>query len=60
MKNIILSSILAICFVSSAAQPVPSDPKATTETVNLYQNMLELQQKGMMFGHEDALAYGVG
>ena len=37
----------------------PIDKSATIETVNLYKNMLRLSGKGIMFGHQDALAYGV-
>ena len=36
-----------------------ADKHATTETRNLYQNLFRLQQKGIMFGHQDATAYGV-
>lgn len=36
------------------------DKKATQETVNLYRNLKRLLDKGVMFGHQDALAYGVG
>jgi Glycosyl hydrolase family 26 len=38
----------------------PSDKKATSETVNLYRNLKKLLNKGIMFGHQDDLAYGVG
>lgn len=48
--------ILSISVV--AKTPVPADKKATPETVNLYQNLMKLQHEGIMFGHEDALAYG--
>jgi len=60
MKKIITNFFFILVSTLLAAQPLPSDPEATRETVNLYQNLLKLQQKGMMFGHEDALAYGVG
>jgi mannan endo-1,4-beta-mannosidase len=36
------------------------DQNATPETVNLYQNMKKLATKGVMFGHQDDLAYGIG
>lgn len=36
-----------------------SDKNATPETVNLYQNLILLQEKGFLFGHQDDLAYGV-
>lgn len=37
----------------------PSDKNATKETAALYKNMFLLRDKGYMFGHQDALAYGV-
>ena len=42
------------------AQELPSDKNATKETVNLYRNLKKLLNKGIMFGHQDDLAYGVG
>jgi mannan endo-1,4-beta-mannosidase len=39
---------------------MPSDARATKETVNLYHNLKKLALKGFMFGHQDDLAYGVG
>ncbi|RYY32127.1 MAG: beta-mannosidase [Sphingobacteriaceae bacterium] len=39
---------------------MPSDKNATPETVMLYQNLSRLLNKGIMFGHQDDLAYGVG
>src|SRR6187401_2729122 len=39
---------------------LPIDKKATKETVNLYNNLKKLLNKGIMFGHQDDLAYGVG
>ena len=52
--------LLAITIAACENTPVPTDPKATPETVKLYQNLLELQEQRLMFGHEDALAYGHG
>lgn len=43
-----------------AQKPMPTDKKATKETVQLYRNLLKLKKTGMMFGHQDALAYGEG
>ena len=40
------------------ANILPIDKKATKETVNLYNNLKKLLDKGIMFGHQDALAYG--
>ncbi|WP_291104885.1 MULTISPECIES: glycoside hydrolase family 26 protein [unclassified Flavobacterium] len=36
-----------------------SDKKSTPETVTLYKNLTKLINKGIMFGHQDDLAYGV-
>ncbi|WP_185144711.1 glycoside hydrolase family 26 protein [Chryseobacterium sp. SC28] len=36
-----------------------SDPKATPETQNLYRNLWKTLDIGIMFGHQDDLAYGV-
>ncbi|MBC8004235.1 MAG: beta-mannosidase [Verrucomicrobia bacterium] len=58
MKNLLIILLLCAATASQAGNPVPSDPKATKEAVNLYQRMFRLQQKGMMFGHQDDLAYG--
>jgi mannan endo-1,4-beta-mannosidase len=58
MKNTFLYFFLCLGLAASAAKPVPSDPKATPDAVKLYQKMLKLESKGMMFGHQDAFAYG--
>jgi Glycosyl hydrolase family 26 len=39
---------------------MPSDKAATAETVSLYHNLKKLLGKGILFGHQDDLAYGVG
>ncbi|MGC9353985.1 MAG: glycoside hydrolase family 26 protein [Mariniphaga sp.] len=59
MKNFILLFLIAL-LAGCTGKPIPSDPKATAETVNLYRNLLKLQKQGMMFGHQDDLAYGIG
>jgi mannan endo-1,4-beta-mannosidase len=41
------------------AKELPADKNATVETINLYNNLKKLAQKGFMFGHQDDLAYGV-
>ncbi len=38
----------------------PIDANATKQTINLYHNLKKLLNKGIMFGHQDDLAYGVG
>ena len=53
--------ILALFWTTCAiAQDNPADPQATKETVNLYRNLKKLANSGIMFGHQDDLAYGVG
>lgn len=44
----------------SPATDLPIDKKATKETIALYNNLKKLLSKGIMFGHQDDLAYGVG
>lgn len=53
-------TVLFFAGCSGTGQPVPVDREASLETVKLFQNMLKLQQEGLMFGHQDDLAYGVG
>ncbi len=36
-----------------------ADPDTTVETANLYHNMKQMLGHGIMFGHQDTLAYGV-
>lgn len=36
------------------------DKLATKETKNLYRNLMKLKNKGILFGHQDDLAYGIG
>jgi len=38
----------------------PADKNATVETKNLLKNLKKLTSKGIMFGHQDDLLYGVG
>lgn len=58
MKNLLLLLFIAWGLWAQATQPIPSDPKATPEAVKLYQKLMKLEHKGMMFGHQDAFAYG--
>ena len=44
---------------SPLAGELPVDRQATKETVNLYKNLKKLLKKGVMFGHQDDVAYGV-
>jgi len=43
-----------------ATYELPADKKATKETIALYHNLEKLLNDGIMFGHQDDLAYGVG
>jgi hypothetical protein len=65
-KQLLLLSIIFLFLQNLEAQKasfandLPVDKKATHETVNLYRNLKKLLNKGIMFGHQDDLAYGVG
>ncbi|MBL7741552.1 MAG: beta-mannosidase [Chitinophagaceae bacterium] len=56
---VFLIGISCISCKTIAQQELPSDKDATKETVNLYNSLKKLAEKGFMFGHQDALAYGV-
>jgi mannan endo-1,4-beta-mannosidase len=58
MKNLFLTILVITPFFCLSQKP--TDQKATRETVKLYQNLMKLQSKSLMFGHQDALAYGEG
>ena len=59
-KLILLIACQLLFFAVATAQTLPIDKKATPETRNLYLNLQRLAQKGIMFGHQDDLAYGIG
>jgi mannan endo-1,4-beta-mannosidase len=57
----IIVSLVGWCWSLGAwAQTLPADTKASPETKNLYVNLQDLSRKGIMFGHQDDLAYGIG
>ncbi len=56
---IMLGMILGCSFIKAQTN-IPSDNKATKSTVALYQNLKKQMQKGVMVGHQDAFAYGIG
>ena len=60
MTRLFLILVLLCAISVSAQKPMPADKNATKETVNLYQNLFELKKEGLMFGHQDDLAYGEG
>ena len=66
--NKLFFTFLTFCFIgtscSSQAQSADtksslSDTKATKKTITLYKNLTLLSKKGILFGHQDDLAYGV-
>lgn len=52
--------VLISCCIAQKPLEVPVDKKATKETIALYNNLKKLLNKGIMFGHQDDLAYGYG
>jgi len=67
IKNDFLLGLVFITCVSCSAGPnrnlmgnLPVDPLATRETKALYLNLKKLAGKHILFGQQDALAYGVG
>ena len=46
-------------FISSG-QNIPIDKNATTKTKALYVNLQSISKEGVLFGHQDDVAYGVG
>lgn len=54
--------VVAGCNPATAQEndELPVDKNATKETVNLYRNLKRLVRTGILFGHQDDLAYGVG
>ena len=56
-------TVLVLAFYSLEAQAQlfsPSDKKATPETLALFYSMQRLMGAGILFGHHDDTAYGVG
>jgi mannan endo-1,4-beta-mannosidase len=68
MKKIrffIPKSLISLCFILfisiyTFSQSRLVDPDATPVTNALYENLKQNMGKGVMFGHQDDLAYGVG
>ena len=61
-KLALLLPILLLMITSTgvAQKDLPTDKKATKETVSLYHNLKRIAQKSYLFGHQDATAYGIG
>ena len=52
--------LLILLFLSPLFISAQIDSKATLETRALYQNLLNVSQENLLFGHQDDLAYGIG
>jgi mannan endo-1,4-beta-mannosidase len=52
--------LLTACASEQAKRHGPADKSATTETVNMLAGLKAATEKGIMFGHQDDLAYGIG
>ncbi len=59
-RTVLLIALNLLCLGGIMAQRLPIDLKATPETKNLYAGLHRLARQGVMFGHQDALAYGIG
>ncbi len=63
MRKAVLVSFVLMTLIKSnmlAQTALPCDKNATPETINLYNNLKKVLGKGVMLGHQDDLAYGVG
>ncbi len=60
MRTGVAFLLILASLTSFAWKAQPADPEATRETARLYRNLLKLQQRGILFGHQDALPYGYG
>jgi mannan endo-1,4-beta-mannosidase len=64
MKNlnpliVLLFTVCAACTSTDPGAPAaPADPQATPEAGQLFTRLLALQDKGVMYGHQDDLMYG--
>ena len=57
--RIVASLILAlVCSAASAGDWSPADPEATPQAKALFERLLKLQKKGIMYGHQDDLMTG--
>lgn len=64
MKRTLIILTTCIIFIAcnqkkqETFEHLPIDKEATIETVELYNRLFKLMDKGIMIGHQDALAYG--
>ena len=59
LKYAFIISISSFQFSCKAQKMGLVDKDATIETKNLYENLNKIKEKGFLFGHQHALAYGV-
>ncbi|MGV3705847.1 MAG: glycoside hydrolase family 26 protein [Arcticibacter sp.] len=53
-------AVLALSVCQTAVAQQLADKQASTETKKLYKNLFKLRETKILFGHQDALAYGFG
>lgn len=58
-KGVYFFGIFICLFYCTIITGQPVDKKATQETFNLFRNLQKGLQKGILFGHQDDMAYGV-
>ena len=59
MKKIVLSVFaIGLCVSLSAQKWQPADPDATPEAKQLFARLMKIQEKGVMYGHQDDLMTG--
>lgn len=59
VKDLLILLLFSGSMLQASSQDMKLiDVKATAETKNLYKNLRKLLDKGVMFGHQDDLAYG--
>lgn len=60
MRSISLFIALMCTYLTTFGQSLPIDPQANRQTRALYANLQAISGKGLLFGHQDDVAYGVG
>jgi mannan endo-1,4-beta-mannosidase len=60
MNRILLIVTIVMCGTTMAVAQTTIDDEATTKTEALLKNLHDVADKGVMFGHQDDQAYGIG
>ena len=55
---VIMMFCVLLCPAQSGKVLVPANPQASKEAEQLFQRLMDLQKKGVMYGHQDDLMYG--